>query len=283
MARTAAADSSAITDSLIVRALLGALGAGLVAAFARRAGMLTHGGRWAAFITGAVATAAGWGWAVLLVAYFFVSAALTRLGWEAKRVAVREVLPMQGERNATQVAANGGLFALLVFLGDLLGAPLLLAAGLGALAAAAADTWATEVGLLLGGEPRSILTARRVPRGESGGVTFAGLGASAVAAVAFAAASLALIPTGAGAAGVAMVAVALGAMGGSVADSLLGATLQSKRWCDNCRTWTERRVHTCRYRTQHARGVRWMTNDTVNFLATCVGALVSLIAFGWLT
>ena len=278
-----AADSSPITDSLIVRALLGALGAGVVAAFARRAGMLTRGGQWAAFATGIVATAAGWDWAALLVAYFVVSVLLTRAGWEAKRAAVREVLPMQGERNATQVAANGGLFALLVFVGDLRGEPLLLVAGLGAIAAAAADTWATEVGLLWGGEPRSIVTALTVRRGESGGVTLAGLGASAAAALGFAAASHVLIPVRSGAGGATMMAVALGALGGSLADSVLGAMLQSNRWCDNCRMWTERRVHTCKYRTRHARGVRWMTNDTVNFLATVIGALVSLTVLGWLT
>ena len=62
------------------------------------------------------------------------------------------------------------------------------------------------------------------------------------------------------------------------ADSLLGATLQSKRWCEQCKRWTERRVHTCQYRTRHARGVRWMTNDTVNLLATACGALAAVLA-----
>ena len=69
-------------------------------------------------------------------------------------------------------------------------------------------------------------------------------------------------------------------LAGSVGDSLLRAGLQSKRWCEPCRTWTERRVHTCKYRTQHARGLRWMTNDTVNFLATAIGALVALAVLG---
>lgn len=272
-----------ITDSLIVRALLGALCAGVVSAFARRAGTLTRGGQWAAFVTGTVATAAGWGWALLLVTYFTASASLTRVGAEAKRVAVRGVLPPQGERNAVQVAANGGLFAVLVLAGSLRAEPMLLVAGLGALAAAAADTWATEVGVLWGGEPRSILTWRPVPRGESGGITLAGVGASVVAGIAFAAVAPLLV-SGVAAPPLAVLgAVLLGAITGSFADSLFGATLQSKRWCDQCRTWTERRVHTCKYRTQHARGLRWMTNDTVNVLATLAGALVSLTVLGWLS
>ena len=73
-------------------------------------------------------------------------------------------------------------------------------------------------------------------------------------------------------------AVGLAGLVGSAADSLLGATLQSKRWCEQCKRWTERRVHTCQYRTRHARGVRWMTNDTVNLLATACGALAAVLA-----
>lgn len=253
-----------------------------MAALARRAGALTAGGQWAAFGTGTVVTAAGWRWAALLVAYFVVSSALTRAGRERKRALTESIVPSHPERNALQVAANGGLFAILVVLGETLAMPLLLVAGLGALAAATADTWATEVGLLWGGAPRSILGGEVLPRGVSGGITAAGSAASVVASLLIAALGHAMLG-GAGGAGygaaVAM-AVASAGLAGSVADSLLGASLQSKRWCEPCRTWTERRVHTCKYRTQHARGLRWMTNDTVNFLATAIGALVALAVLG---
>lgn len=261
-----------------MRALLGALVAGVVAAYARRAGALTAGGQWAAFVTGSVVAAAGWSWAALLIAYFVLSSVLTRTGRERKRALTESTLPSHHERNALQVVANGGLFAAVVLLGELRGDPALLVAGLGALTAAAADTWATEVGLLWGGEPRSILTGRLMPRGVSGGITLVGVGASIGAAALFAGVGAALL--GERPRGTVVAAVFLAGVAGSVADSLLGATLQSKRWCDQCRTWTERRVHTCKYRTQHARGIRWMTNDTVNFLATAVGALVALASLG---
>lgn len=259
----------------------------MIAAAARRAGSLTGSGQWAAFLVGTVATAAGWRWAILLIAYFVASSALTRLGHAQKAERTASTLPGARARSAAQVLANGGLFAVSVLAGSLSGdvsaqsTATRLAwevAGLGALAAAAADTWATEIGTLWGGTPRLLLNGRAVPPGVSGGVTLAGSGASMVAAALIALAAMWILP-GAESRGGVVRAVFLGGVAGSLFDSLLGATLQSKRWCERCRTWTERRVHTCQYRTQHARGLRWMTNDTVNFLATAGGALVALLLF----
>ena len=70
-------------------------------------------------------------------------------------------------------------------------------------------------------------------------------------------------------------AVLVGGLAGSLADSVLGASLQSRRWCDQCNKWTERRVHTCGFRSRHTKGIRWMTNDVVNLLAALVGGLVA--------
>lgn len=239
---------------------------------ARRAGSLTRSGQWAATVLGTLVTAAGWGWAALLVGYFVSSSALTRLGRAAKAARTASVLPEQEARTATQVLANGGLFATGVVLAALLDDPRWAIAGSGALAAAAADTWATELGTLWGGVPRSILSGRAVEPGESGGITLVGLGGSALAAVLVALAAGAILAADRNG----TTGLILAGLAGSVGDSLLGATVQSKRWCARCRTWTERWVHPCGIATSHLRGVRWMTNDTVNLLATVVGALVAL-------
>lgn len=252
----------------------------MVAASARRAGSLTPGGQWAAFFVGTVAAMAGWPWAALLIAYFVTSTALTRYGREAKAARTVSVLPEAGARNATQVWANGGLYAVLLLLGAMLEAPVLQLMGLGALAAAAADTWATEIGTLWGGAPRSILTLAEVEPGASGGVTPVGTLASVVAAGLIALAGGLLMGNDPSVWGADTRVILAAGITGSLADSLLGASIQSKRWCEQCRTWTERRVHTCQYRTQHARGLRWVTNDTVNLLATIVGALTALALAG---
>ncbi len=270
-----------IPDTLIVRALLGALVAGAVAVAGRRAGSLSRGGHWAACLLGTLVVAASWSWGVLLAVFFVSSSLLTRLGRRRKEGRTESILSGQSERNSGQVVANGGIFAALVVFGEACGDSRLIVGGIGALAAAAADTWATEIGTLWGGVPRSIRTGRAVQVGESGGVTVAGSTASLVAAalVALAAHGLFVLSEGGSdaPAGPVLLAVLLGGVGGSLGDSVLGATLQSKRWCARCRAWTERRVHTCDYRTQHASGLRWMTNDTVNLLATAIGAALAFI------
>ena len=145
--------------------------------------------------------------------------------------------------------------------------------GAGSLAAAAADTWGTEIGTLSAQDPRLITSGRRVPAGTSGGVTAAGLTASAVGAI-FVAAVAALL----GWPGSVARAALLGGITGALADSLLGALWQARRRCPVCNSPTERTVHGCGARTVHASGLSWLDNDGVNFLSGGVGAGIALLA-----
>jgi uncharacterized protein (TIGR00297 family) len=176
------------------------------------------------------------------------------------------------------VLANGVAFVLLALLFHRSGAGRWALGALGALAAASADTWSTEAGTLFGGTPRSIWTARVVPVGMSGGVTFVGFLAGLAGATWIAALAGALLPLP-----FARVAatVTVAGFSGCIGDSLLGGALQSKRYCDRCKEWTERRVHPCGYRTKHRAGFTWATNDLVNLLATGVGAATAIVMARW--
>lgn len=256
------------------RALIGAILAALITAFARRRGTLDESGQWAAFGCGIASTAAGWTWAALLVAYFAAASVLTAYGATTKAARTQGTLPQVKARSAAQVLANGAVFSVLALkAGTGIWGPWGFAA-FGALAAASADTWATEIGIALGGRPRSILNGSVVAYGMSGGVTGVGL-LAAVAGTAFVACAATFLN---GLDAVARVMIVVGAAGfvGAIVDSVLGAAFQARRRCENCREWTERRVHSCGYRTVHAQGVRWCSNDLVNLAATVVGAAGAL-------
>ena len=253
------------------RVLLGIVLAAAVALAARRARALSSGGALAATVVGAAAVAAGWDWAALVILFFVSSTALSRHGAERKAARTESVVAKGGERDAMQVLANGGPFTLAAALYALHPAPELAVLAGGALATAAADTWATEIGTLAGGEPRSIIHGGRVPAGMSGGVTLVGTLASILGAAAIAGAALLLGWPRAVAA-----AAAAGGLAGSLADSVLGATVQARRRCEACGVPTERGVHACGRPTRHDGGVRWLDNDWVNLLSGAMGALAAL-------
>lgn len=243
--------------------------AAAIAGAARRSGSLAPSGAAAAVGVGTVATAAGAGWGALLIGFFASSTALSRWRRDAKAARTGHVVEKGGTRDAAQVLANGGVFAACVALGAFGVAPAALAgAAAGALGAAAADTWATEVGTAVGGTPRRLLDGVPVPPGTSGAVTPAGtLGMLAGAgAVALAARALGL---GRGAAWGALA----GGVAGALADTLAGATVQERRWCDRCAATTEQRVHAaCGRSTRVVGGTASLDNDWVNALCTVVGA-----------
>ena len=254
------------------RLLAGLATSAAIALGARRAGALTGSGTLAAIAVGTTCVAAGWAWAALLILYFVVAAGWSRAGAEAKARLTSGVLAKGGERDATQVLANGGIFAVAALMASLSSPPLatlLAAAALGALAASSADTLATEVGTLLGGTPRSVIGWRAVPPGTSGGVTTAGTTAmiAGAALVAVAARAMGLTDSPG--------AVVAGGIAGAAIDSFAGALIQERRWCPACDLATERGIHDCGTATTRAGGLAWLDNDGVNLLATIAGAAVA--------
>lgn len=248
----------------------------MVALVAWRAASLSRRGALAAWGVGTVAVAAGWGWGALLIVWFVASSGLTRWGAAAKQQASASALPPASARNALQVLANGAVYALGAAAYSISANPVWGLAALGALAAAAADTWATELGLLWGGKPRAILTGRPLDAGLSGGVTLVGFAGSLAGGLAVGLAGARLVG---GDIAVALF-LALAGFAGALGDSVLGATLQLRRWCPACGRLTERDRHSCGASTEPRGGLPWMTNDTVNLLCTLLGASAAVALAG---
>jgi uncharacterized protein (TIGR00297 family) len=257
---------------VIDRAALGLALAACIALVALRTNALTRGGAAVATIVGAVAVAAGWSWGALLILYFASSSVLSRIGRTRKETLTSSILAKTGGRDAVQVLANGALFTGAAAVSLVRPDVRWIALGAGALAASAADTWATEIGTLATGEPRSIIGWRRVPAGTSGAVSARGTAAMIAGAV-----FVGLLTWILGWTAQVAAFVSLGGVTGAVVDSVLGATIQGRRWCERCARETERLTHDCGTVTQPARGAQWMDNDIVNFLSNTVGGLLAAL------
>jgi uncharacterized protein (TIGR00297 family) len=259
---------------VIERALAGLVLAGALAFGARAVRSLSTSGAIAALFVGTVSTIAGWSWALVLIVFFLTSSALSKFRHTARDARIADIVEKGNERDAYQVLANGGLFGAAALAGTLTGNPLWGIVALGALAAAASDTWATEIGTLAGAPPRSIITLQPLSAGTSGGVTLPGTLAS-FAGAAFIAllASLTHLTS----ARLAVLAVFAGGVAGSLADSLVGATVQERRWCDVCSKATERRIHSCSTPTRVVGGWPAARNDFVNVVCTIVGGIVAAV------
>lgn len=245
---------------------------GTVALMAWRAGSLSGSGAAAALLVGTLCMTAGRAWGVFLVLWFVLASLASKVCQRAKEAATGDVVAKGGARDAWQVLANGGVYAAAALVALLRPELADVAAALGAaaLVAAGADTLATETGTLSKGRPWSLRTGGFVPAGSSGAVSVPGSVGMVLAGLgfAFSAYGVGLIPKSA------VVAVAVAGVAGAVADTLVGAWWQARRWCPSCERETEQARHRCGTATRPYRGVPWLGNDAVNLICTVAGAAV---------
>ena len=228
----------------------------------------THAATAAAAATGAVITASAiystivypyhpWQTGLIpLAAVLLLTSLATRFGSRRKeRLGTAE---KRMGRGAAQVAANLGMAALLFepsvrsMIIDAhwlsrsgMASAAILVLRLAALAEAAADTVSSEIGQVLGGQPRMITDLRKVEAGTDGAISLAGTLAGTIAAGLVASAGMWALH---GDRSMLMASWA-GGVFGLVFDSWLGATLE-----------------------RHG----WLNNDAVNFLSTIGAAACAL-------
>lgn len=256
--------------------LLGVGLAAFVSLTAWKVRVLTPSGAWGAFITGSVIFGlGGLQWAVLLLTFFFTSSGLSRL-FKGRKQVVNEKYAKGSRRDWGQVFANGGVATFIIGFHLLFPESELPWLGFaGALAAANADTWATELGIFNPSLPRMITTGKQVPAGTSGGVSL--LGTLATTAGAALVGLIGWLFTPALPAGTMIVAVTAAGLVGSLFDSFLGATVQAIYRDPHLNKETEKIVlDENGYPTAPVRGWEWMNNDMVNFSATLCGAIAAV-------
>ncbi|WP_448561137.1 TIGR00297 family protein [Trichothermofontia sp.] len=197
----------------------------------------------------------GWPGYLVVMVYFLVGSAVTRLGLAAKEAAgIAEARSgARGPANVWGSALTATVLALLTLLPPAylpIPIPLLQLGYVASFSTKLSDTCASEVGKAYGQRTFLITTFQAVPRGTEGAVslegTLAGVGASlAIAALGWA---VHLID------GIGVVLCAIAALVATSLESVIGATLQNR--------------------------LSWLTNEVVNGINTTIGALVA-IALGW--
>jgi len=207
--------------------------------------------------------AGGWPWIIPLVFFFISASVLSHLHHKP-----------YSHRNILQILANGGvgtIFAIIYFFTNF---PPAIVLYLGAIGAATADTWATEIGFYSKNQPRLVLSKKIVARGVSGGVTFLGIFGSAMGALIIGILGEEILHLND-----LLLPITIAGLTGSLVDSILGRFIQAQFKCRQCGSQTEDRYH-CDHKTKLIFGSKWIGNDMVNFINTIAGAFVAY--FFWM-
>ena len=256
---------------------LGMLLALLIALLSFRLRFLDGSGSGALFLLGTLVFGVGrWPFSVPILVFFVLSSILSKVGKKRKKKLL-SVFEKSGRRDAGQVFANGGVAGLMLLLWYFTRIDFFYVFYIVALAAVTADTWATEIGVMATGQPRSIVNFKPVPMGTSGGVSLAGLFGSALGACLIAVLGFLFPHSSPHVFGwQEAVLVLCAGVFAALVDSWLGATVQAQFQCPACGKVTERKIHCHDHKTEFIHGFLWINNDVVNAFCAVAGVL-----FAW--
>ncbi|KAG4930217.1 hypothetical protein AAZX31_17G116500 [Glycine max] len=263
---------------------------------AHRKKSLSTSGAIAGFFVMALHIFVGYRFGAMLLAFFYSSSTLTKVGEDIKRIVDPE-FKEGGQRNWIQVLANSGIASVLVVAIWVLTegkdkclnseeSPLitaLIGAVIGHYSCCNGDTWSSELGILSDEKPRLITNFKFVKKGTNGGVTKRGLLAAAAAGsvIGLSFVLLGISATrceGKGSTVLKQLLVipiaTLAGLCGSVIDSLLGATLQFTGFCSIRGKMVGKPGPTVR----RISGANILDNNAVNFVSILLTSFFTSIA-----
>lgn len=221
--------------------------------------LLTEAGLLHAWVLGVLIWGSlGWQGYLVVLFYFLVGSAVTRIGMEQKEAAgiAEKRSGARGPENVWGSALTGALCAVGTVIVPVVGVDimtsLLVLGYVASFSTKLSDTCASEVGKAYGKQTYLITTLQAVPRGTEGAVSLEGTLAGVVGstAIAFVSWGVGLINLP----GVLFCVIA--AFIATNLESVIGATLQAK--------------------------IDWLTNEVVNFFNTLIGAIAAvLLALAW--
>ncbi|MGV3488853.1 MAG: DUF92 domain-containing protein [Tuberibacillus sp.] len=211
---------------------------------------------------------------VLVIFVFFISSNLVSKLYKIKKVPSQSI--KHPPRTLKQVLANGGIPVLASVFVSMGGSEFFgIGCFLAAIAEAAADTWASEIGTQKGEKPYHIGLRRRVEPGLSGAVTVAGslFGLWGAALIGVIGSGLFFGDTWIQFL-IGFIIVTLTGWLGQWLDTIFGAFLQARYFCDYCHQLTDHAVH-CERETKLVYGFPRVTNNVVNGLSAIMTGLIA--------
>ncbi len=252
----------------------------VIAYAAYRKNSLTISGTVGATLLGTTiyATTGIYGFALMIL--FFLSSSVLSSFKKKNKEEVAKNFNKTGRRDIFQVFANGGAGLIHAILFYITNSPLFLIGLATSFAAANADTWATELGILNKRNPISLRTFKPVAKGTSGAISFLGTISSFIGSMIiglFSVIGLVFLNNTELSLGYISIflLVTFGGFIGALIDSILGATVQGIYYSDELQKETERKDYNGKP-NRLIRGFAFVNNDLVNFLSIAIASVILL-------
>jgi uncharacterized protein (TIGR00297 family) len=231
-----------------------------------------------AFILGSIVF--GFGgivYAIPIVSFFVLSSLLSRIGKRKKKL-LETLFAKTGQRDIYQVLANGGIAGLLVVIMYLFEIKYIFVLYLITLAAATADTWATELGVFSRQKPLLITNFKPVEAGTSGAISLLGsfaalLGSASIAFIGFLVKPDVTVNHSSEC--ILFLVIVFSGFISSFIDSYLGALVQAQYRCKICNKLTEKSHH-CHDECDLVHGYKVITNDLVNIFSILITTIIAI-------